>query len=159
MTLYCLTASCLSHKQHCRGFLISLLLLLLLHNSLFFALQGLNIKKNPDENLSTKFDQSKWIEVPRKMWDYSRSLLCSTFYQRTVAKIWLFSLWEPHLHPRVHSDGTGAQRDAKRARLYGVVVIRCHPAEAIRFSKQINVGEGIILHRGGKTSTVISSSS
>lgn len=50
---------------------------------------------------------------------------------------------------RVHLDGSGAQRDAERARLHYVVVVRCYSAVALRLGKQIDVRHAVILRSGG----------
>lgn len=85
------------------------------------------------------------------------SIPSQALYQRSIAKIWMIILLkQPHLHARVHSDGSGAQRDAERARLYCVIVVRCYPAVALRFSKQINMREAVILQRGGKQTQQLS---
>lgn len=57
-----------------------------------------------------------------------------------------------YLHPRVHLDGSCAQWDAKRARLYCVIVVRCYSAVAVLFSKQINMRNAVILKIGEKHS-------
>lgn len=62
---------------------------------------------------------------------------------------WLVLLKQPYLHPRVHLDGGSAQWDAKWACLDSVVVVRCYPSAALRFSKQINTGYAVILQRSG----------
>lgn len=80
------------------------------------------------------------------------SLVLRTLCQRTITKILVivfFLLEQPYLHPRVHLDRSSAQWDAKWARLYCVIMVRCYPAEALRLSKQIDVGDAVILQREG----------
>lgn len=87
-------------------------------------------------------------------------LVLQTLCRRSVTQLpaIILLLREPYLHSGVHLDGSGAQRDAKWARLHCVIVVRCYSAVALRIGKQIDMGYAVILQRGGKQTTAITQS-
>lgn len=85
-------------------------------------------------------------------WPLGLQTLCRRSDTQLPAIVLL--LRQPYLHSGVHLDGSSAQRDAKWARLHGVVAVRCYSAVALRICKQIDMGYAVILQRewgGGET--------
>lgn len=87
-------------------------------------------------------------------------LVLQTLCRRSVTQLpaIILLLRQPYLHSGVHLDGSGAQRDAKWARLHCVIAVRCYSAVALRIGKQIDMGYAVILQRGGKQTTAITQS-
>lgn len=79
-------------------------------------------------------------------------LVLQTLCRRSVTQLpaIILLLRQPYLHSGVHLDGSGAQRDAKWARLHCVIAVRCYSAVALWIGKQIDMGYAVILQRGGK---------